>query len=148
MLLVQRAHQVFQRFRKLKRIFPGFERRSIILVMPRALMPRSLLPTILNQFCSESSINTLFDHLVKHSSEPVCSIPHKMVCSPIRSDFTSATNDDQDACSIAARSRRIRFSDRQTITVGIISGCTAMSVGTRTLALSSRTSVPGHLGPP
>ena len=34
------------------------------------------------------------DILLKDSIEPVWSIPQRIVCSPIRSDFTSATNED------------------------------------------------------
>ena len=32
--------------------------------------------------------------LSKERIEPVCNTPQSMVCSPIRSDFTSATKDD------------------------------------------------------
>src|ERR1035437_8753266 len=42
-----------------------------------------------------SGTNTIcFSNFDSIRSEPVCNKPHKMVCSPIRSDFTSATKDE------------------------------------------------------
>ena len=75
-------------------------------------------------------------------------MPHRIVCSPIRSDFTSATNDDS---STPARSPPVAaayaFAISRPSPRGSFSGCTAMSVGTPKPRLySARTSEPGHFG--
>ena len=39
--------------------------------------------------------------LLNESIEPVCKTPHKIVCSPIKSDLTSATKEDSNTPALS-----------------------------------------------
>mmetsp|Transcript_11053 Transcript_11053/g.36462 ORF Transcript_11053/g.36462 Transcript_11053/m.36462 type:complete len:218 (+) Transcript_11053:675-1328(+) len=130
-------------------ILLGLSRRSIMPVMPPCLSASVIVshPYWISFEAYDGSMpfSTI---LSNESTAPVCSIPHRIVCSPIRSDLTSATKDDS---STPARSPPVAaayaLASSSPSPRGSFSGCTAMSVGTPNPRLySSRTSVPGHFG--
>ena len=86
--------------------------------------------------------------LSKQRMAPAWSMPQRIVCSPIRSDFTSAMNDDSNT---PARCPPVpaayALANSMPSPLGLFSVCIAISVGTPKPRLySSRTSVPGHFG--
>ena len=86
--------------------------------------------------------------MLKHKIEPVCKTPHNIVCSPIKSDLTSATNDDSKTPALwPPVETAYAFANSNPSPFGSFSGCTAIKVGTpNPRKYSSLTSVPGHLG--
>jgi len=80
--------------------------------------------------------------------DAVCNMPHRMVCSPIRSDFTSATNEEASTpARLPPVAEASALAVSKPLPSGSFSGCTAIRVGTPNPRLySSRTSVPGHFG--
>mmetsp|Transcript_16226 Transcript_16226/g.50199 ORF Transcript_16226/g.50199 Transcript_16226/m.50199 type:complete len:292 (+) Transcript_16226:705-1580(+) len=127
----------------------GLSRRSIMPVMPPCLSASVMVSQpywmSLDAYPASTPRSIMWS---KHSTDPVWSMPHRIVCSPMRSDLTSATNDDS---STPARSPPVAaayaLACASPLPSGSLTGCTAMSVGTPNPRLySSRTSVPGHFG--
>ena len=86
--------------------------------------------------------------LFQHTIVPACSIPHKIVCSPIKSDFTSATKDDSRTPALLPPiATASAFASAQPRPAGSFSGCTAIRSGTPKPRWNScQTSVPGPFG--
>mmetsp|Transcript_19762 Transcript_19762/g.59136 ORF Transcript_19762/g.59136 Transcript_19762/m.59136 type:complete len:273 (+) Transcript_19762:577-1395(+) len=130
-------------------IFDGLSKRSIMPVTPPCFRASVWVsqPYWINFEAYPGSMPAA-TILSKHSTAPVCNMPHKMVCSPIKSLLTSAMkllNKTPARCPPVAAAYALASSRPSPL--GSFSGCTAMSVGTPKPRLySSRTSVPGHFG--
>src|SRR5690606_27697053 len=86
--------------------------------------------------------------LSKDRIDPVCNRPQRIVCSPIKSDFTSATKEERNTPALCPPvPTQYAFASISPFPCGSFSGCTAIKVGTpNPRQYSALTSLPGHLG--
>ena len=130
-------------------IFAGLERRSIMLVIPPHLRASEItFQPCIKSFVAYSGLIPSETILSKQTIVPACSIPQRIVCSPIRSDLTSATKEDSRTPALLPPIPTARaFAIAQPFPSGSFAGCTAIRSGTPNPRWNScHTSVPGPFG--